>query len=678
MDNNSEENLVCILNNHNRNNNELMSETNHTNERPELPSRDVIFDKPLVPLKPNALNYNLSNSMSSTACPTSIDSSLYCESHPIYANSSEIFNDELNVACSEGSITPTNPERCGSPYSEVYSQNRSASFSSSTLAIPRSGKPAPPPPLRRTSTLSNPNAITFGTLKSAGVNTYEEIQSLNRTYSTYEDINSLAVSLQNISTIGGQTMNEPIYNRCSEIYTNSSCVSNQNSTSNTNIHKNLEYQSAKNVFESVSNRGSQVMAAPHVPEEESTSLPLPAPPPEAFSDSEASHGHHYNKITNVHRQFLETLNSKLGQSPQSQHSPRLIKRRSMSLTHSHEDDWNSDSAVANRSTSQTHSIQQTLKMLMTGNHSRSSSSSSTSSARHRRQSPDTSRKKASFTLASCDRESLMASLNMRLAQRQQHEIAKAVAANAMQTKQSVPDLKDMTQNQQIYSSSLVNSANIQQSHQIYQPIAQHIQMRNSNSDDRRNEIYQQIGQHLQQPQQQQIYGPVLHQQQLQRRSSQPTMGIKLTTSRQQVYESVDKQGFKSNLNSKLNSAQTGQQIQQQSHYQSFSTDNYANSRHNNKSALPSDSNNKDNSKAICNSSEVKCKDKPKSGKTSRTHSNQDSFESAVAARVHSWFNSVQLPPELMLCRESLMDQIRRGKQLRKVTTSSDRSAPKLA
>jgi hypothetical protein len=257
----------------------------------------------------------------------------------------------------------------------------------------------------------------------------------------------------------------------------------------------------------------------------------------------------------------------------------------------------------------------------------------------------------------------MASLNIRLAQKQQNEIAKAAAANAMQRKQSVPDLNQMTQNQlqnqQFFSSSTVNLANAQQSQPIYQSIAQQMQIRCFNSGTQRP-ITQQI-QLQQQQQQQQIYGPVLHQQQLQRRSSQPTMGIKITTSRQQqhqIYESsIDNQSLNTTFDTKPISAQTGSQ-----HYQSFTNDYYSNSR---LSSMPIDSNNKDVPKTKSKSANM----------SSRI---QETFESAVAARVNSWFNSVQLPAEMMLCRESLMDQIRRGKQLRKVSASNDRSAPKLA
>ncbi|CAG2104201.1 unnamed protein product [Medioppia subpectinata] len=392
-------------------------------------------------------------------------------------------------------------------------------------------------------------------------------------------------------------------------------------------------------------------------EEQSTSLPLPAPPPEAFSDTESTnHSHHYNKITNVHRQFLETLNTKLGQfKPESHISPRLAKRRSVSLS-SRDDEWNSDSAVSSRPASHTQSIQQTLMSFMTGNHSRSSSTSSNSSSRHRRQSPEAVRKKAAFTLASCDRESLMASLNHRLAQRQQNEIAKAAAANAMQRKQSVPDVncshyQNLFQSHQSLTSSALNLANNPQSAVQYQSIGQPVSQ--------------------QPPQQQQIYGPVLHQQQLQRRSSQPTMGIKImnSTSRQPTYDSVsDRQTMRPMMTNRASGDTTDRQSSQQSMVQSFSNDYYNRQTRN---PMPSsDSNNT----SVYNSLQTN----ETSKLATRLPPNPESFENAIAARVNSWFNSVQLPHDVKLCRESLMDQIRRGKPLRKVAAANDRSAPKLA
>ena len=621
-------------------------QTNHeTTDRPQLPSREPLPDKPSIPAKPNTLAY--------TSGQNTNDPSLYCESHPIYANSSELLADESSVAYSEGSITPTNPERSASPTQDNLTKN--SSLSASTLTITRTSKPPPPPPVRRTSTISNPNAITIGTLKSAGVNTYEEIQNLSKTYSTYEDINKLTLSLQNLSSI--DKLNQSVNNRTSDavIYSNSCMVTN---------NKHSEYQNVKTMFEGSSNRDTHNVQTGH-PSEEASAMPLPAPPPEAFSDSEAHHSHHYNKITNVHRQFLETLNTKWGQfKPESHLSPRMAKRRSISLSGNRDDDWNSDSGVANRTTNQSHSIQQTLMSFVTGNHSRSSSTSSTSSSRHRRQSPESRPcKKAALTLASCDRESLMASLNQRLAQRQQNEIAKAAAAHAMQRKQSIPDINESHNNpsqnhyQQTYCSQALSLSNVSQSASIYQSIGQLIP--------------QQVQQQQQQTQQQQIYQPVLHQQQLQRRSSQPTMGIKIinTTARQTSYEtsnsSNERQSGTQGVRPMVNRSNDQQLPQQTSH--SFSSEFYTAIRHN---AVPNTSESNNNS--TYNSSQVK------QVVTQPVGSSHETFETAVAARVNSWFNSVHLPQEVKVRRESLMDQIRRGKQLRKVPQSNDRSAPKLA
>ena len=54
--------------------------------------------------------------------------------------------------------------------------SRSGSRSNSS-----SGRPPPPPPARRTSSISDPNAITLGTLATTGCSTYEEVRTLRRT-----------------------------------------------------------------------------------------------------------------------------------------------------------------------------------------------------------------------------------------------------------------------------------------------------------------------------------------------------------------------------------------------------------------------------------------------------------------------------------------------------------------
>ena len=603
------------------------------NDKPPVQLRD---DKPMIPNKPDFSKFNqqgfvhLSN----------------FDEQPIYANSSDLFHDDSNIAYSEGSITPTNPDRSSSPILDV-NQPKNSYFGPSTSQRPN--KPPPPPP-PRTSNLSNPNVITIGTLKSVGVSTYEEIRNLgiNSKGSIYEDLASIS---QNNNTQLKE--NTKPNNHCNNV-NDVSLTPLQTTITNSNefctqLNVN-EYKKAKNVFEV----GSPFQHS-GVNSEEMSSNTLPPPPPEAFSDTESSHGHShsYNKITNVHRQFLENLNNKLAISPKQRTGPRVPKRRSMSLTQSDED-WNSDSAISNRTPSQT-SIHQTLINFMTGSHSRASSASS---ARNRHQSPDTTRKKAAFTLASCDKESLMASLNLKLAQRQQSEVARAAAATALQRKQSVPDLMQQQQavlnayhNQYSSTTNLYNTYHPQQptnqqltnqqlhNQQIYQPAVQ-LQMRFQNKETCQA-----------QPPQQPIYVPVLHQQQgqQQRKSSQPTMGVKITTSRQQLYDnSIDKDFHStpktsSGLLTMPQASPIYSNEQKQVHHQH---------------SLIENSNNTSLNHSQCSTIQ------------------QDTFENAVAARVSSWFKSVQLPPELMLRRETLMDQIRRGKQLKRVS-SNDRSLPKL-
>uniref|UniRef100_T1KYV6 Uncharacterized protein n=2 Tax=Tetranychus urticae TaxID=32264 RepID=T1KYV6_TETUR len=152
-------------------------------------------------------------------------SSVPGDSQHIQKNSGDIPScvDENNRAGSEGSITPTNPDRNSPTYESSKStvlsyikrepvqlsalkstksypgSHLAESLYSSTGTLSRLGKPAPPPPVRKTSSISDPNAITLGTLRSAGVSTYEEIKTLKRhsrnrsggsSFNTYEELNS--------------------------------------------------------------------------------------------------------------------------------------------------------------------------------------------------------------------------------------------------------------------------------------------------------------------------------------------------------------------------------------------------------------------------------------------------------------------------------------------------------
>jgi len=226
---------------------------------------------------------------------------------------------------SEGSITPTNSEQTNV-------------FTPSSKSESKSSKPPPAPPIRRTSSISNPNAITIGTLKSAGIST--NYDDMCKNLSLYDEINVLTKSMNDINYSLKYT----------DFTASPSSISplgkfEKMPNSQTDSSDKSEYQSVKTLFENYGHLQSNSKS-----NEEDSQLPLPAPPPEAFLDntddantSVVSLGaqnyhlhHHYNKITNVHREFLETLNSKLSQSPNL--NSRFHKRRSSSQSGSEECD----------------------------------------------------------------------------------------------------------------------------------------------------------------------------------------------------------------------------------------------------------------------------------------------------------------------------------------------------
>ena len=151
------------------------------NDKPPVQLRD---DKPMVPNKPDISKFN----QQSFVHLSNFDE------QPIYANSSDLFHDDSNVAYSEGSITPTNPDRSSSPILDANQPKNSYFGPSTTSSTPQRPNKPPPPPPPRTSNLSNPNVITIGTLKSVGVSTYEEIRNLgiNSKGSIYEDLASIS------------------------------------------------------------------------------------------------------------------------------------------------------------------------------------------------------------------------------------------------------------------------------------------------------------------------------------------------------------------------------------------------------------------------------------------------------------------------------------------------------
>ncbi|XP_015794201.1 uncharacterized protein DDB_G0283357-like [Tetranychus urticae] len=314
-------------------------------------------------------------------------SSVPGDSQHIQKNSGDIPScvDENNRAGSEGSITPTNPDRNSPTYESSKStvlsyikrepvqlsalkstksypgSHLAESLYSSTGTLSRLGKPAPPPPVRKTSSISDPNAITLGTLRSAGVSTYEEIKTLKRhsrnrsggsSFNTYEELNSdknaiyYAARKSCLST-SLTSLVEPIY---------STLDSNNTGTANYYDSKIVTVNSLGNQEKQDASKSySQIYNAPHHPASSQQSSNdddvLPPPPPEAYSDSENQHIHPSNtKINCSRREFLQTLNAKLSVFQNQRLSPKLAKRRSMSLPHS-DQEWDSDSGITSQSTS---------------------------------------------------------------------------------------------------------------------------------------------------------------------------------------------------------------------------------------------------------------------------------------------------------------------------------------
>lgn len=187
---------------------------------------------------------------------------------------------------SEGSITPTN---CEQQSNVDMNSPRTEQQSSSS----KSSKPPPAPPIRRTSSISNPNAITMGTLKSAGISpNYDEA---GKNLSVYDEINVLTKSMNDIN----YTLKYTDFANASTSSPSTNSPQAMSSENNRYGDDKSEYQSVKHVFEN--NYISPPLTTRPSLDDESSQLPLPAPPPEAFIDMSTNHEHHhYNKITNVH------------------------------------------------------------------------------------------------------------------------------------------------------------------------------------------------------------------------------------------------------------------------------------------------------------------------------------------------------------------------------------------
>lgn len=323
---------------------------------------------------------------------------------------------ESNLACSEGSITPTNPDRSSSPTNENSPSSLTSSTSSSTNRDPvqfsalksaksfpgnpiaeslysstgtlsrSSNKPAPPPPVRKTSSISDPNAITLGTLRNAGCSTYEEIKTLKRNvrnhsgnggYNTYEELNSdrnavyhaarkscLSTSLTSLvepiySTLDSNTISisNPFNSKIVTINTSSHRVSRRDEPCSKSYSATTD--SLNHQHQHSTSTASRPPSSATLSNYQSSSLmkqrndddSLPPPPPEAYIDSSGDNHHNsHNRIVLTRREFLQTLNAKLSVPQNQRVSPKLVKRRSMSLPHS-DQEWDSDSGITTQSSS---------------------------------------------------------------------------------------------------------------------------------------------------------------------------------------------------------------------------------------------------------------------------------------------------------------------------------------
>ncbi|KPM08370.1 IMD domain containing protein [Sarcoptes scabiei] len=350
---------------------------------------------------------------------------------------------------SDGSITPTNPE-----------QNKNLMNSDLDRISVRSNKP-PAPPVRRTSSLSNPNGLaTIESLKNCSKKIISKVDAVNKddeiekNLSLYDEINVLTKSMNDINFSLNHTD-----------FSDSSFLKTHNDKLLDEREEKSDYLNTRKLFESMKQNNSNIFKS----EDESSQLPLPAPPPEAFvesntslslknSNSSSNHihsyqQHHYNKITNVHREFLETLNSKLSQSPLSLQNPRVSRRSSKQSI-------SDDFAVSNYSET-------------SGKH-RSHSSRSQSASRMSSRKNSMEKNNGSVLESSSFTESFAEKLNQTVLHQKQHsaEIAKAAASNALQRKQSVPDLNEFhlpnkNQNRVNFSSALnLNSTSINQPFQV--------------------------------------------------------------------------------------------------------------------------------------------------------------------------------------------------------------------
>ncbi|KAI2797098.1 MTSS1-like protein [Blomia tropicalis] len=401
----------------------------------------------------------------------------------IQSSNDHIQNNDGNGIYSEGSITPTNSDV---KTNELFGDQNNGAI---TPSGSRNGKPPPAPPVRRTSSISNPNAITLGTLRNAAINT--NYDQMGNNTSVYDEINVLTKSMNDINyslkytdfgntQIGTNSTDSPTTTtNAGRRPSNESIGGSGTPKLIDHSNEKSEYQSVKSIFEGYSSSSSGI------------------------GDSHHQHSlHHHHQLSKE-----ESIDSqpKLSQSPlvHQNNSTRISKRRSSSQSANPEecDQTYSKSRSSIRSSSTTRA----------GNNSCSTS------------------RKNSFeksTLIGNFRENFIDKLSQSLMQKQQlqqqqnpeQQMAKVAQTNILQRKQSVPDLNELNtnyhknQNRVTFSSTLnLHSPTQQQSSSSFQVVQ--IQTNStqqpiyaSRNQLRREiqELYGTIGQQL--PPQQSLYG----------------------------------------------------------------------------------------------------------------------------------------------------------------------------
>lgn len=571
------------------------------------------------------------------------DGKIYSTSHNsevIYGNNTKTQNEKLIVSNGSDSVygsyvtNVTTTTSCDNNNSPAFNNatmassanliNRQLSTSCRSLASITSKGAPPPPPVRRTSSISNPNAITVGTLRNAGLNSYQQVTALqcNQTDSS-----------------------NAIYGNCSTI----------------------------NVA-STSHAGS-----------------LPPPPStlehgSGDSLNDSANGH--TKLIEGRKEFIQTLNAKLSAAHGLRASPKAPKRRSLSVgpemhlpnaRMSAFNDLNMTSQTENTSTAGSpSSFSKNISNALSNSYARSSASAHGTPEAQRRQ----------FHINGFSSNTNVNSLNQ--------QVAKAAACVAYNRRKQSPSCVANSSFTSLSTghSNIVNTSNSNNCNNLSATITtsngSSTMSGHSRSVDYGNVATSSLAR------------PVA----LQRRSSQPVMGIKSATCKQQsqsngsnsVYGYTNGGSTSAGFGDSTTKEHIYDHTNNQAMYHSSVEIPDRNGIYEARSVSICNSSTYGNSKKSCKTKEIVCVSSQSTtacgsftelgsghGNDSGNiqllvyTSNQNGFSS------HSWSTSSngyhrqhQVNGSVDDSgRESLMDQIRKGTKLRKVKSRNDRSAPKI-